>query len=47
MAGKTKMSRNGRYAAEVPDIATSFSGLTHDVIELSELQARLLMLDVK
>jgi hypothetical protein len=47
MAGETKMRHNGRFATQVPDVAASVSGLTHDVIELSELQAKLFMLDVK
>ena len=41
------MSTNGRIRDEEPNVATSFSGLAHDVIELGELQARLLALDVK
>jgi len=31
----------------MPDVAGSVSGLTHDVIELGELQSQLLMLDLK
>ncbi len=38
---------NGRQRTPMPDVAGSVSGLTHDVIELSELQAKLFMLDVK
>ena len=41
------MSTNGRVRDEEPNVATSFSGLAHDVIELGELQAQLLALDVK
>ena len=41
------MSTNGRVREEEPNVATSFSGLAHDVIELGELQAQLLALDVK
>jgi len=41
------MSTNGRRRDEVPNVATSFSGLAHDVIELSELQAQLFVHDVK
>jgi cytochrome c biogenesis protein CcdA len=47
MDGKTKMNGNGRLHTKMPDVAGSVSGLTHDVVELSELQARLFMLDVK
>jgi hypothetical protein len=41
------MNTNGRVREEEPNVATSFSGLAHDVIELSELQAQLFALDVK
>ena len=41
------MSTNGRVRDEEPNVATSFSGLAHDVIELSELQAQLFVHDVK
>jgi len=41
------MITNGRVRQKEPDVATSFSELTHDVIELAELQAQLLALDVK
>jgi hypothetical protein len=41
------MSTNGQSRKESPGVATSFAGLTHDVIELAELQAQLLALDVK
>lgn len=41
------MTGNGRYREPVPDVVGSFSGLTHDVIELSELQAKLFALDIK
>jgi hypothetical protein len=44
---ETTMSTNGRTRAERPNVATSFSGLTHDAIELAELQAQLFTLDVK
>jgi hypothetical protein len=47
MDGETKMNGNGRLRSKVPDVAGSVSGLTHDVIELSELQAKLFMLDLK
>jgi hypothetical protein len=42
-----KMNTNGRVRDEEPNVATSFSGLAHDVIELSELQAQLFVHDVK
>jgi uncharacterized membrane protein YqjE len=41
------MNGNGRHRTQMPDVAGSVSGLTHDVIELAELQARLLSLDLK
>jgi len=41
------MNTNGRVRDEEPNVATSFSGLAHDVIELGELQAQLLVHDVK
>jgi hypothetical protein len=41
------MNTNGRVRSDDPNVATSFSGLAHDVIELGELQAQLLRLDVK
>ena len=41
------MSTNGRVRDEEPNVATSFSGLAHDVIELGELQAQLFAHDVK
>jgi glycerol uptake facilitator-like aquaporin len=44
---ETKMNTNGRFRPEEPNVATSFSGLAHDVVELAELQAQLLALDVK
>lgn len=40
------MSTNGRARTGEPDVAASFSELTHDVIELAELQAKLFALDV-
>ena len=36
------MNSNGRVREEEPNVATSFSELAHDVIELAELQAQLL-----
>src|SRR3954447_24936492 len=47
MDGETKMNTNGRVRDEEPNVATSFSGLAHDVIELGELQAQLFVHDVK
>jgi hypothetical protein len=41
------MSTNGRIRDEEPNVATSFSGLAHDVIELGELQTQLFVHDVK
>jgi hypothetical protein len=41
------MTGNGRYYGKTPNVAASVSDLTHDVIELSELQAQLLALDAK
>jgi len=41
------MNTNGRIRDEEPNVATSFSGLAHDVIELGELQAQLFVHDVK
>jgi hypothetical protein len=47
MDGEASMNTNGRTRAEQPNVATSFSELTHDAIELAELQAQLLALDLK
>jgi hypothetical protein len=44
---ETKMNTNGRVRDNEPNVATSFAGLAHDVIELSELQGQLLVQDVK
>jgi len=41
------MNTNGRVRDDEPNVATSFSGLAHDVIELGELQAQLFVHDVK
>jgi uncharacterized membrane protein YqjE len=41
------MNGNGRQRKQMPDVAGSVSGLTHDVIELAELQTRLLKLDLQ
>ena len=45
---ETEMSTtNGRVRDEEPNVATSFAGLAHDVIELGELQTQLFVHDVK
>jgi len=41
------MNTDGRVRTEQPNVASSFSGLGHDAIELAELQAKLFSLDVK
>ena len=41
------MITNGRVRNQEPNVAASFSELTHDAIELAELQAKLLALDVR
>ncbi len=41
------MNGNGRLRTKMPDVAGSVSELTHDVIEISELQAKLFVMDVK
>jgi hypothetical protein len=41
------MKENGRHRVQMPEVAESVSGLTHDVIELGELQAQLLMSELK
>jgi hypothetical protein len=41
------MNTNGHVRTNEPDVAASFADLTHDVIELAELQTKLLKLDVK
>jgi uncharacterized membrane protein YqjE len=41
------MITNGRVRSEEPNMAASFSGLTHDIIELAELQTQLFALDLK
>ncbi len=41
------MNTNGRARITEPNVATSFSDLTHDVIELAELQTQLLGQDLK
>jgi len=41
------MTGNGRHNGKIPNVAASVSDLTHDVIELSELQVQLVTLDAK
>lgn len=41
------MSTTDETRTSGPNVAASFAGLSHDVIELAELQAELLALDVK
>ncbi len=41
------MRTNGRPPTDKPNVADSLGGLTHDAIELAELQAQLFALDVK
>lgn len=41
------MNGNGRYSAKPPNVAASVSELTNDVIELTELQTQLFVLDLK
>jgi hypothetical protein len=41
------MRGNGRYRTQVPDVTGSVSYLTHDAIELAELQVKLLSVDIK
>ena len=41
------MSTNGRSQNGEPNVATSFAELTHDAIELAELQAKLFSLDIR
>jgi hypothetical protein len=41
------MNINGRPRTSEPNVAASFADLTHDIIELGELQAQLLVCDVK
>jgi uncharacterized membrane protein YqjE len=41
------MTTNGRAQSDKPNVAASFGDLAHDVIELTELQAELLAMDVR
>ncbi len=47
MVHQTKINPNGKAHSAEPNVAESFSGLAHDAIELAELQAQLLKLDVQ
>lgn len=47
MDGETTMTTNGRAQKSEPNVAASFSELTHDVILLAELQAELFAADIK
>jgi hypothetical protein len=47
MDGKAKMITNGRVREKDPNVTASFAELAHDVIELAELQAKLLALDIQ
>jgi uncharacterized membrane protein YqjE len=47
MDGETQMNTNGNHRGAEPNVAASFSELTHDVIELAELQGKLFALDIK
>jgi hypothetical protein len=47
MDDQTAMNTNGRKHGTEPSVATSVAGLTHDVIELAELQGQLFALAVK
>jgi hypothetical protein len=41
------MNTNGRHRTTTPNVAASVSELTSNIIELTELQSQLVMLDVK
>ncbi len=41
------MNTNGRVRNQEPNVSASFSELTHDAIELAELQAQLFAIDIK
>ena len=47
MVHQAEVNSNGKAKPAEPNVAASFSGLAHDAIELAELQARLLKLDVQ
>lgn len=47
MVHQAEVNPNGQAKAADPNVAASFSGLAHDAIELAELQAQLLKLDVQ
>jgi uncharacterized membrane protein YqjE len=45
--GEKEMKENGRHQVQTAGVADSVSGLAHDVVELGELQAQLLMSELK
>lgn len=47
MVHQADVNTNGKSKRAEPNVAASFSELTHDAIELAELQAQLLKLDVQ
>ncbi|MEX2092355.1 MAG: phage holin family protein [Pirellulales bacterium] len=47
MVHQAKVNTNGKAKPAEPNVAASFSSLAHDAIELAELQAKLLRLDVQ
>jgi hypothetical protein len=48
MAGQTSVEQqNGRYEAPASVFARNFSDCAHDVVNLAELQSRLLLIDLK
>jgi len=47
MVHQAKVNTNGKAKPAEPNVAASFTGLAHDAIELAELQAKLLQLDVQ
>jgi Putative Actinobacterial Holin-X, holin superfamily III len=47
MVHQAEVNSNGKARSAEPNVAASFSGLAHDAIELAELQAKLLKLDVQ
>jgi hypothetical protein len=47
MVHQAEVNPNGQAKAAEPNVAESFTGLAHDAIELAELQAQLLKLDVQ
>lgn len=47
MVHQAEVNSNGHAKSAGPNVASSFSGLAHDAIELAELQAQLLRLDTQ